>query len=167
MFSLKFFFLIFSFLSSRVAKQKNILFLISSCEELLAFPSARKNPSFILTCLRRSTAPGELSESCLHKRRNPEVIFRDFWKGTEELCFYYNLLSPLFICKGLVQLSFTSYNSNLCRMLSICTTKALTSKIDSSNFQEFSWLLVLLYFKNNLRHHLASISSTTVIFLSK
>lgn len=110
-----------------------MLFLISSCEELLASSSTCKNPSLILTCLRRSTAPGELSSEKVASTKEEilEVFLEAFWRGAEELRFYYNLILPLLTCKGLAQLSFTSYTSSFCRVLSICTTRAITSKVDN------------------------------------
>lgn len=72
---------LFFFLSSRVAKQKNMLFLISSCEEFLAFPSACKK--LILTCLRSSTAPGELSSQKVASTK--EEILKVFLETSEEV----------------------------------------------------------------------------------
>lgn len=79
MLSLKFFF--FFFLSSRVAKQKIMLFLISSCEEFLAFPSACKK--LVLTCLRSSTAPGDLSSQKVASTK--EEILKVFLETSEEV----------------------------------------------------------------------------------
>lgn len=110
-----------------------MLFLVSSCEELLAFSSTCKNPSLVLTCLRSSTAPGGLSSENITSTKEEilEVFFATFWRGIEELRFYCSLILPLLTCKDLVQLSFTSYTSGFCSMLSICTTRAITSKVDN------------------------------------
>lgn len=110
-----------------------MLFHVSSCEELLAFSSTCKNPSLILSCLRSSTAPRELSpeEVASTKAEIVEVILETFWRGTEEFRFYYNLILPLLTCRGLSQLCLISYVFGFCRMLSIGTTRAITSKVDN------------------------------------
>lgn len=128
------------FFSGRVAKQKKVmLFHVSSCEELLAFSSTFKNPSLILGRLRSSTAPRELSsgELASTKAEILEVFLETFWRGTEELCFYSNLILPLLTCRGLTQLCLISYAFGFCRMLSISTTRAMTSKVDIRAFKAF------------------------------